>query len=256
MNVSPVSRSPSGAAAMSRVILIHGSWHGGWCWHKIAPRLRALGHEVIAPDLPGHGRDDTPVAEVTLESCVDRILPLLSGSASPVMVVAHSRGGIVLSTLAERCPEKIACAVYLAAVLPANGQTVFDLLPDAGDSLLLPHMFQGGDGSWDMLREEAYDSALYADCSAEDIELCHQLLRPEPLAPSLTRMQLSADRYGRVRKVYIELLDDRAVPIAWQRRMQANGPCAEIRAIAASHSAYFSRPDELAAQLHEIALRL
>ncbi len=238
---------------MSRIILIHGSWHGAWCWHKIITRLRALGHEVEAPDLPSHGRDWTAPREVTLEACVARLLPLLTADAPPATVVAHSRGGIVLSTLAERCPSQITHAVYLAAVMPGNGQTVFDLLPDAGDSLLLPHLYQGDDGSWDMLREVAFDDALYADCSEDDIELCHRLLTPEPLAPSLTPLVLSAAGYGRVRKVYIELTEDRAVPLAWQRRMQGNGPCAEVRAIAASHSAYFSQPDELARHLHEIA---
>lgn len=239
---------------MSRIILIHGSWHGAWCWHKIITRLRARGHEVLAPDLPAHGRDWTPPGEVTLETCVERVLALLA-DGPPATVVAHSRGGIVLSTLAERCPARISNAVYLAAVMPANGQTVFDLLPDAGDSLLLPHLYQADDGSWDMLREVAWDAALYADCSADDIELCHRLLTPEPLAPSLTPLVLSAGGYGGVRKVYIELTADRAVPLAWQRRMQRNGPCAEVRAIAASHSAYFSQPDELARHLHEIALR-
>ena len=239
---------------MSRFVLIHGSWHGAWCWHRIVTRLRALGHEVFAPDLPGHGRDWTPPSAITLDDYVARVLESLDASAPPAIVVAHSRGGIVLSTLAERHPERIARAVYLAAVLPADGQTVFDLLPGAGDSLLPPAMYGDEARTWDMLREDAYVPALYADCGDDDIELCRQLLTPEPLAPSLTPLALSAARYGRVPKVYIELTEDRAVPLAWQRRMQANGPCAEVRAIAASHSAYFSKPDELARHLHEIAL--
>ncbi len=239
---------------MSRYILIHGSWHGAWCWHKIITRLRALGHTVAAPDLPSHGQDRTPPGEVTVEhylACVEREL---DAAAAPAIVVAHSRGGLVLSALAERHPSRIARAIYLAAVMPADGQCVFDLLPDAGDSLLLPSLFQADDGSWDMLREDAYDAALYADCDADDVELCHRLLTPEPLAPSLTPLKLTPARYGRVPKAYLELTEDRAVPLAWQRRMQANGPCAEVRAIAASHSAYFSRPDELARHLHELAI--
>lgn len=238
---------------MSRFILIHGSWHGAWCWHKVVTRLRALGHAVAAPDLPSHGRDWTPPREVGLEDYLGRVERELDADAAPAIVVAHSRGGLVLSALAERHPARIACAVYLAAVMQADGQCVFDLLPDAGDSLLLPSMYQAEDGSWDMLREEAYDAVLYADCDADDVELCHRLLTPEPLAPSLTPLTLTKARYGRVRKVYIELSEDKAVPLAWQRRMQRNGPCDEVRAIAASHSAYFSRPDELVRHLHEIA---
>jgi pimeloyl-ACP methyl ester carboxylesterase len=49
---------------MSTFVLVHGAWHGAWCWYKVVPRLRQAGHEVIAPDLPSLGRDRTPVAEI------------------------------------------------------------------------------------------------------------------------------------------------------------------------------------------------
>ena len=238
---------------MSKILLIHGSWHGAWCWHKVVPRLQALGHEVHAPDLPSHGRDWTPAAEVTLDHYVDCVSTIINTNNEPWVVVAHSRGGIVLTALAERHPEKISCAVYLAAVLLRPGQTVFDIAHAAADSLILPNLYTADDGSWDMLREDAFDSALYADCSDEDRALCHALLTREPLAPSLTPTQTTAARFGAVRKIYIELTEDRAVTPAWQRYMHAAVPCAEVRSIAASHSAYFSKADELATQIDSIA---
>jgi pimeloyl-ACP methyl ester carboxylesterase len=238
---------------VASILLIHGSWHGAWCWHKIVPRLVALGHTVFAPDLPGHGRDWTRPEDVTMKSCVDALLPILEASSERMTVVAHSRGGIVLTALAERMPEKISSAVYLAAVLLENGQTVFDIASHAGGSLILPNMYAAEDMSWDMLREDAFDEALYADCSVEDRALCHALLTPEPLGPSLTPTSTSADRFGSVRKVYIELTEDRAVPPAWQRFMCAAVRCDEIRSIAAGHSAYFSKPEELAGLIGDVA---
>ena len=68
---------------MTCFILIHGASHGGWCWDKIVPLLEGLGHTAIAPDLPGHGQDVTPAAEVTLESYVDRICRLLDEHPVP-----------------------------------------------------------------------------------------------------------------------------------------------------------------------------
>lgn len=238
---------------MSRIILVHGSWHGAWCWHKVATRLRVAGHTVVAPDLPGHGRDWTAARDVTLQNYTDRVLKILDNTDEPSVVVAHSRGGIVLSTVAEQRPEKIQCGIYLAAVLALTGETVFDLLQHAGDSRLLPYFYQAEDGSWDMLREEGYRDALYHDCSEDDIELCHQLLTPEPLAPSLTAMALTPERYGRVRKAYIELTADRAVPLAWQRYMHGRESLCAVRSIDASHSAYFSQPEELARVIDELA---
>ena len=78
---------------MTKILLIHGSWHGAWCWHKVATRLRALGHEVCAPDLPRHGRDWTPPEQVTLESYVNCVAAIVEAATEPMRVVAHSRGG-------------------------------------------------------------------------------------------------------------------------------------------------------------------
>ena len=77
-----------------------------------------------------------------------------------MVVVAHSRSGIALTVLAETCPERITHAVYLAEVLLRNGQTVFDIVGEATDSLILPPMYTADDHSWDMLRKEAFDPAL------------------------------------------------------------------------------------------------
>ena len=58
---------------MSYYVLVHGSWQGSWCWEKVVPILREAGHEVVAPDLPGHGEDETPAAEVTLAAYAERV---------------------------------------------------------------------------------------------------------------------------------------------------------------------------------------
>ncbi len=238
---------------MSTILLIHGSWHGAWCWHKVETRLRAMGHSVIAPDLPGHGRDWTPPERVTLQSYVDCVTAIVDAASEPLIVVAHSRGGIVLTALAELRPEKISCAVYLAAALLRDGQTVFDIAAEAEDSLIFPNLYTAEDRSWDMLRDEAFDEALYADCAPDDIALCHALLTREPLAPSLVPTRTTVERFGSVHKVYIELSEDRAVTPRWQRYMHQAVPCNEVRTIAASHSAYFSKPDALAEHIDAIA---
>ena len=238
---------------MSNFVLVHGSWHGAWCWYKIVPRLRALGHYVDAVEMPGHGRDWTPPAEVGVEDYIGRIHEAIDRAPGPVVLVAHSRGGLATTQAAEGRHERIATLVYLAAYLLADGQSVLDVAPSDTDSLVLPNLELDPEGHWDMLRADAFEDALYADCSPEDVALAHALLTSEPLAPSKARMQLSEERYGTIPRVYIELLEDRAVSPALQKRLYTATPCNEVRSIEASHSAYFSVPDELTAHLHEIA---
>ena len=102
-------------------MLIHGACHGGWCWEKVVRLLREKGNEVIAPDLPGHGSDKTPVQEVTLANCVNKVCSILDAQSKPVILVGHSMGGIVISQVAEERPEKSRLLVYLSAALVPSG---------------------------------------------------------------------------------------------------------------------------------------
>ncbi len=111
---------------MSTFVLIHGAAHGGWCWYKVVPLLEKHGHTVLAPDLPGHGKDKTPVADVTLQLYVDSVCKLLDAQREPVILVGHSMGGGIITQVAEERPERIKWLVYLAAALPRNGQSMFE----------------------------------------------------------------------------------------------------------------------------------
>ena len=109
------------------MLLVHGAWHGAWCWQGITPRLEAAGVNVIAPDLPGHGTDSTPRNQVTLDAYADRVIAAISGRSDRITLVGHSMGGVVISAVAERVPERIARLVYACAFLPRNGEALGQL---------------------------------------------------------------------------------------------------------------------------------
>ena len=233
---------------MSTYVLIHGSWHGAWCWYKITPRLEAAGHKVVVPDMPSHGRDWRPPGPVTMQDYVDTITKILDQEDEPVVLVAHSRNGVVITQAAEERPEKIRTLVYLAALLLPSGVRAWDW--DDRDSLLRPHMVSNEQEGWDMIRRDrqVFREALYADCSDEEIALAYALLTPEPtgpMSPTNTPVRPTPEHFGRVPRVYIELTQDLAISWSLQKRMYTATPCARVLSIEASHSAYFSQPDEL-----------
>ncbi len=230
---------------MATFVLIHGSWHGGWCWHKIVSRLEAKGHTVFAPDLPAHGRSWGTHREIGLEDYVKTVCADIDRADEPVVVVAHSRGGIVASQVAEARPEKIAACVYLAAYLIPDGKRVLDYALTDRESVVIRNLDVDRERGCDMLRQEAFREGLYHDCDEDDVALANLLLSPEPILPAATPLKLSGENYGRVPRHYIELTGDRAVSLSLQRRMHEAVPCARIMSIDASHSAYFSKPDEL-----------
>jgi pimeloyl-ACP methyl ester carboxylesterase len=112
-------------ALVSSIHLIHGAWHGRWCWEKLIPKLERNGHTVVARDLPGLGSDRTPAAEITLQAYVDAVCGQLAKEAEPAVVVGHRMGGVVISEVAERIPEKVKALVYLTAYLLAP-RAIFD----------------------------------------------------------------------------------------------------------------------------------
>ncbi len=236
------------------IVLLHGSWHGAWCWHKVVPCLQAEGHRVHAPDLPAHGRHWRMArGRTTLTAMADHVCKILDGLDGPALLVAHSRGGIVASTVAEMRPHKLTGVAYLAAYMLRNGERVSDFFRKDRDSLVLPNIRVSKTTLTDSLAEEAYRPALYEDCSDADVELARLLLTAEPSLPAITRLRLSEKRYGSVRRHYIQLTQDRAVTLSLQQRMIAASPCASVSSIESSHSAYFSCPERLAAVIDSIA---
>ncbi len=229
---------------MTHYLLIHGSWHGAWCWYKIAPRLRANGHQVSVPDLPGRmSRPKRPIL-VGLTDMEKSVAPLLENFEKTTIVV-HSRYGILASRLAESYPDKIERVIYLASYMIPPDTRAGDFFRKDSESALTPFVKISKTGLWDRLDPKIYRDGLYHDCDEEDNMLGHLLLGKEPLRPALTKLCLSADRYGQVKKAYIRLTEDRAVSPSLQDHFLNQSPVDRVESLTASHSAYFSQPDKL-----------
>jgi pimeloyl-ACP methyl ester carboxylesterase len=235
---------------MATYILVHGAWHGAWCWHRMVAHLRQASHQVIAPDLLSLGRDCTPTRTVTLATWTQQIAALVQAAAEPVVLVGHSRGGIVLSEVAERIPEHIRALVYLSAFLLENGRSLRDVAAEDPETLVVPAaMIFDNENQCVSMREELVREIFYGQCSDEQVVLAQSLLRPEPLAPLATPVRISAARFGSVPRIYIECTLDRALTHAAQRRMQAALPCRERITLETDHSPFFSCAEELASVL-------
>src|ERR687885_315704 len=109
---------------MATYVLVHGGWHGGWCWRKVVPLLRRHGHEVYTPTLTGLGeRSHLAHPLVDLETHVtDVVNVLFYEDLREVILLGHSNGGTLITAVAERVPERLAHLVYLDAFVPEDGQ--------------------------------------------------------------------------------------------------------------------------------------
>ncbi|MGH6988973.1 MAG: alpha/beta fold hydrolase [Stellaceae bacterium] len=238
---------------MATFVLVHGAWHGAWCWQKLVPLLEAEGHRVVAPDLLGLGEDQTPLAQVTLDAWTEQICRVLDAESEPVILVGHSRGGLIISQVAERRPDKIAKVVYLTAMLVKNGEAGLPALGALGHTPLQDYMVPDTAGTSITVRDEGIKPSFYGMCSDDDLALARPLLRREPVEPSTTPVTVSERNFGRVPRVYIECRRDGAILPAMQKAMYTASPCGQIITMDTDHSPFFSAPAELARHLAGLA---
>lgn len=114
---------------MTTFVLVHGAWHGGWCYRDTARALRAAGHDVFAPTHTGVGERAHQGAEnITLETHIRDVCGVIEAEELyDVVLCGHSYGGMVITGVADRMPDRIATLVYLDAFLPEHGQSVTSL---------------------------------------------------------------------------------------------------------------------------------
>ena len=239
---------------MKTFILIHGSWHSSWNWHKVIPILEKQGHKTIAIDLPGMGRDKTPINEVKMQSTVEKICKLIDSIEGKVILVGHSKNGIMISQAAEYRPDKIEKLVYLAAYLIPNGKTQREYSLQDTEGILKPFVTMYDELQAHTLQPEIYRDGLYNDCEENIVELAKLLLSHEPVESGITPLQLTEENFGTIPRVYIECTEDKAVTPFIQRKMYTEMPCEKVYSMQTSHSPFFSKPQELSDILCEIAM--
>jgi pimeloyl-ACP methyl ester carboxylesterase len=240
---------------MATFVLVHGAFHGAWCWVKLIPALEARGHRAVAIDLPSLGEDQTPLAEVTLALWAERIAAAMAGEAEPVVLVGHSLGGVAIAAAVERAPERVKLLIYLAAFLPRDGDSVLSLSASpAARKESGPSAFtRTADGVGLIARPDVAPGRFYSGTSPEDIAYAVPRLRPLAFSVQKEALRLTAERYGRVPRAYIECLADETISLGLQRDMAAKSPCRRVISLPTDHSPFFSAPGLLADALSELA---
>ena len=211
-------------------VLVHGAWHDGWCWHRVAERLRAAGREVVALDLPFTGSDDD----------VQHVESALDALATPAVLVGHSYGGTVISEAASG-RDDVARLVYVCAFaerVDEDAAFVAELPPNAFAGL--PRLVDGQVVA-DPTKAPA---AFYQLCEEEDARQAVARLRPMAPHPLSERR---APAFDELPSLYVVCTEDQALHPAYQERMAAR--CTRTERLETDHSPFLSRPDELAALL-------
>ena len=233
-------------------LLVHGAFHGAWCWERIVPELAKLGHTGLPIDLPGHGADPTPIAGVSLEANAERIVCHLRAATEPVVLVSHSLGGMPATQAAAIEPDKVAQLIYVTALVPADGQRMADLPQRADDDPVGNYLLHDEPaGVFTFLRERARET-MYGRCDELVAASAVARLEPESRRAAAGRVRLRFDPLASIPAAYVQCLYDRAISIERQRAICRARSVQLIRMLDADHSPFLSRPVGLARHLADL----
>lgn len=221
---------------MTTIALVHGAFHGGWCWESVMPELVRAGHCAVAPDLPIDDPDAGALAYARV--VVDAI-----GDAEDVVVVGHSLGGLVVPVVAALRPVRR--MVFVAGLVPRPGVPFVEEMATHGDAL------QGGASAapnprsvtprrpFDVARER-----YYGDVAVDVARRAWERERPQAQLPMAEACPLAA--WPDAPSSSIVMTDDHAVAVAYSREVAADVLATTPIELPGSHSPFLSRPAELA----------
>lgn len=230
------------------VVLIHGAWSEAAVWSRVADALRAQGHSVTAIDLPGHGKDVTPAKELSLNGYAEAVRKALPSDGKAVLV-GHSMAGMVISQVAENVPDRVAKLVYVAAYLPQDGQSLYQLAMSDKGSKVGKYWRQDDAKNYSpaSIASDGLVEVFCADCSPEDQRFLLSSHKAEAVPPLGTPVKLSAERFGRVPRAYIHTSEDDTVSYPLQQTMlAAAGGASDVIALKTSHMPMLTQPRALA----------
>jgi pimeloyl-ACP methyl ester carboxylesterase len=234
-----------------RFVLVHGGYHGAWCWKKFAPELEALGHEVLAIDLPGAGERMKERASLAAWRGAFREI-VEDGD----ILVGHSQGGYGISLCADEVPDRVRRLIYLSAAVPIQGRNMHEASPDTNrwpETIGMP--MEAYTGFVDlpeqgpcvvMTSPEAANKVFYHDCSPEDQAWAFDHLTPLPLAPTNEPFDIPRFWKAPIPRDFIMCTDDYSHPVSSDNAFMSRLGLTTCLSIVSSHSPFVSRPKELA----------
>ena len=229
-------------------VLVHGTSHGGWCWVRVADRLRAQGHRVFTPTLTGLGeRSHLMSTDIDLDTHISDVVNVIKWEGlQDVVLCGHSYGGWVISGVAEQVADRIGSIVYLDAFMPEDGQRGIDSQsPGSRDAVLAAS--KAGDAS------RPAGSASRYGLRGADLDWVDSLLTPQPVGVSLQPIKLTGARDRIAKKSFILATEYNNPPFVASHAALKDDPCWRLFDLPCNHDVTLESPEELTQILLDVA---
>ena len=237
-------------------VLVHGAWHGAWCWAGVIRQLELAGHHPIAVDLPAHGTNHLDPAKATRALYVESVVRAIEDrNLKDVVLVGHSLGGMTIAGVAQRIPQRLKRVVFATALVLSDDSSPFVDMGPLMPPEMAAHMHGLAEGaSAFTLSAERFRSHFIQDGSRDLQDYVLSALVPEPTAPANERTSLAEFYKSHVPTSYVFCEDDIIFddPKKWQTFAgKLRNPT--VCSITSGHELMFTRPAETARALADLA---
>ena len=236
------------AKAPRTFLLVHGAWHGGWCWRRVAELLSARVHKVFTPTLTGLGARSHLLNDgIDLDTHIADIVNFIRWEdLADIVLCGHSYGGMVISGVVERSLPAISSIVFLDAFVPEDGEAIMDLSAPAAREALMTALRQGG-------KTVPPRTAAMFKVNAKDRAWVDSLMVPHPIGTMTQKLKLTGARERVPRKTYIRAADyENAAFDRFCARLKSD-PSWRVLEAPCGHDVMIDMPELLAGMLEDAA---
>ena len=241
----------------NNIVLIHGAWHGAWCWAGVISELDKLGDRAYALDLPGHGQNHCDRSEVTLATYVDSVVKFIEErDLRDVLIAGHSLGGLTISGVTAKIPERIKRCVFVTAIVPLDGTRILD--PGNPSQKPLVDLINSFPERSSQLRVMGHDfyAGLMNDVPEAMQAWIEASLSPQPLGPLVDPVPMKAFHESGVPTAYVVCENDQTPidgGVGWHPHFSSRLKNPVLKFINCGHEVMFTQPAACARALHELA---
>lgn len=225
-------------------VLIHGAWHGGWCWEGVAAELENQGHKAIAPTMPGHYKDDDR-SKIILGDYIDKIIETVEQASGKVVLVGHSSAGFLIQSVAGKIPQKIEHLIFNNAFILQDSKSQFDIVPPE----IAQGMTQAAKASPDNcvpVMEDFIRNTLMAEAPADKQDDLITRLVPQPLSLFTTPVSTKGFNKNRCKKTVVFCKNDVSLPPGAYLGMAQELGAYDLIELDLGHEGLFTDPGRVA----------
>jgi pimeloyl-ACP methyl ester carboxylesterase len=241
---------------MSIFVLVHGAWHGSWCWDKIVSNLNKFNYRSLALDLPSYYNETKGFQGINLKTYVDYVIDSIKNLQEPVFLVGHSMAGVIITQVANNRPDLVKGIIYVCAFIPENNNSLYsEEIKTKKPTVALNVIIKPEKNSIELKKTKKIEDIFYNQSSIGDVIYARKRLQNQPLKPFLDKVELLFDKFNHIPKLYIECLQDNAVSIEDQRRMSKNINCL-VESLDSDHSPFLSNDLQLTEKIINFANKI